>query len=88
VVGFGAQAAQLRQAAEARGGTATPLDLGQGRASFAAAMADDLNTPLALSTLSAMAGETIAAAAEGREVEAAAATIRELATMLGFTLVA
>ncbi len=88
VAGFDALARQLRQAAEARGGSATPLDLGQGRAALEAAMADDLNTPLALAALQAMAGDTIAAAAEGREVGAAAATVRELATMLGFTLVA
>jgi L-cysteine:1D-myo-inositol 2-amino-2-deoxy-alpha-D-glucopyranoside ligase len=77
---------QLRQAAMARGGHTSPLDLSVARDEFAAAMADDLNTPAALAVLHTMAGETLAAAAEGRSVEAAAAAVRDLAAMLGFTL--
>jgi L-cysteine:1D-myo-inositol 2-amino-2-deoxy-alpha-D-glucopyranoside ligase len=49
-------------------------------------MADDLNTPAALAILHTMVGETLNAAAEGRAVEGAAATVRELALLFGFTL--
>jgi cysteinyl-tRNA synthetase len=77
---------QLRQAVAARGGQASPLDLSVARDEFAAAMADDLNTPAALAVLHTMAGETLVAAAEGRDVTNAAASVRELALMLGFTL--
>lgn len=77
---------QLRQAVAARGGQASPLDLSVARDEFAAAMADDLNTPAALAVLHTMAGETLVAAAEGRDVTKAAADVRELALMLGFTL--
>jgi cysteinyl-tRNA synthetase len=51
-----------------------------------AAMADDLNTPAALAALQTMAEETLTAAAEGRDVTSAAAAIRDLAGMIGFTL--
>jgi L-cysteine:1D-myo-inositol 2-amino-2-deoxy-alpha-D-glucopyranoside ligase len=77
---------QLREAAQAQGGGATPLDLSEAAAAVDAAMADDLNTPLALSLLHEMASDTLAAAAEGRDVERAAASVRDLATMLGFRL--
>lgn len=88
VASYAPVARQLRQAAEARGGAGSPLDLSRGRAELEAAMDDDLNTPVALAVLRAMASDTLAAAAEGRDVEAASATVRELATMLGFTLAA
>lgn len=86
VESYGPVVRQLRQAAEARGGASSPLDLGVGRAELEAAMADDLNTPAALAVLHTMVGETIAAAAEGRDVAAAAAAVGEMARMLGFTL--
>ncbi|HMQ35862.1 MAG TPA: cysteine--tRNA ligase [Chloroflexaceae bacterium] len=88
VEGYAPVARQLRQAAGARGGTGSPLDLSRGRAELEAAMADDLNTPVALAVLHGMVGDTLAAAAEGRDVGTAAATVRELAGMLGFTLAA
>ena len=49
-------------------------------------MADDLNTPAALAVLHTMVGDTLAAAAEGRDVTTARTTVRDLALMLGFTL--
>jgi cysteinyl-tRNA synthetase len=79
-------AQQLREAAQAQGGGASPLDLSAAAAAVDAAMADDLNTPLALSLLHRMANDTLSAAAEGRDVERAAASVRELAIMLGFRL--
>jgi cysteinyl-tRNA synthetase len=79
-------AQQLREAAGAQSGGASALDVGEAAAAVDAAMADDLNTPLALRLLHGMASDTLAAAAEGRDVERAAASVRELATMLGFRL--
>ncbi|GAB4433642.1 MAG: cysteine--tRNA ligase [Chloroflexi bacterium OHK40] len=83
---YEALALQLRQAAAAKGGGGPPLDLGPAAAELKAALADDLDTPAALTTLQAMVTATLAAAAEGRDVTEAAATVRDLATMLGFTL--
>jgi L-cysteine:1D-myo-inositol 2-amino-2-deoxy-alpha-D-glucopyranoside ligase len=79
-------AQQLQEAVRAQGGGGAPLDLSEAARALDAAMADDLNTPLAFSLLHDMANDTLAAAAEGRDVEAATATVRELATMLGFRL--
>lgn len=75
---------QLQQATAVQGGGGTPLDLSRARADFAAAMADDLNTPAALAILHGMIGDTLAAAAEGREVEEARAALVDFAAMLGF----
>jgi len=72
------------RAAQARGGTDTPLDLTRGFDKLVAAMDDDLNTPAALAVLHTMVGDTLAAAAEGRDVERATALLREVATMFGF----
>ncbi|NWF80889.1 MAG: cysteine--tRNA ligase [Chloroflexi bacterium] len=79
-------AREFRQATEARGGTASSLDLTRGFDELRAAMDDDLNTPAALAVLHTMIGDTLAAAAEGRDVERATALLREVATMLGFRL--
>jgi L-cysteine:1D-myo-inositol 2-amino-2-deoxy-alpha-D-glucopyranoside ligase len=79
-------ALDLRQAVAAQGGGGQALDLSRGVAEFTTAMADDLNTPAALAVLHTMAGDTAAAAAEGRDVEAATAALRDLAGSLGFTL--
>ncbi|NTU84238.1 MAG: cysteine--tRNA ligase [Chloroflexales bacterium] len=86
VAQYVALALQLRQAAGARGTEGAPLDLSRAHAEFSAAMAEDLNTPAALAVLHTMIGDTLAAAAEGRDVTNASATVRDLATMLGFTL--
>lgn len=79
-------ARELRRASEARGGPASSLDLTRGFDELVAAMDDDLNTPAALAVLHTMIGDTLAAAAEGRDVERATALLREAATMLGFRL--
>ena len=86
VQSYGQLALQLRQAVAARGGEGSPLDLSIARDEFTATMADDLNTPAALAILHTMVGETLNAAADGRDVERAAATVRELALLFGFTL--
>jgi L-cysteine:1D-myo-inositol 2-amino-2-deoxy-alpha-D-glucopyranoside ligase len=81
------EAAQLlRRALEAIGGSSTPLHPEVPRSEFAAAMADDLNTPTALAVLHIMAGNVVSAAAEGRSVRACQDTLRDLAGALGFTL--
>jgi L-cysteine:1D-myo-inositol 2-amino-2-deoxy-alpha-D-glucopyranoside ligase len=79
-------ALDLRQAAFVQGGGASPKDLSRGAVEFEAAIADDLNTPAAFAVLHAMAADTLAAAAEGRDVEVASATLRHLAGSVGFTL--
>lgn len=79
-------ALDLRQAVGAVGGGASPKDLSRGVEEFKSAMADDLNTPAALAVLHAMAADTLAAAAEGRDVGAATASLRDLAGSIGFTL--
>ncbi|MFQ3663167.1 MAG: cysteine--tRNA ligase [Chloroflexaceae bacterium] len=72
------------RATQARGGTDTPLDLTRGFDELVAAMDDDLNTPAALAVLHTMVGDTLAAAAEGRDVDRATALLREVATIFGF----
>jgi L-cysteine:1D-myo-inositol 2-amino-2-deoxy-alpha-D-glucopyranoside ligase len=79
-------AAQLRQAVAVPGGRGSALDLSRAQADLVAAMEDDLHTPAALAVLHVMAGDTLAAAAAGRDIDAAQATLRDLAGMLGFTL--
>jgi L-cysteine:1D-myo-inositol 2-amino-2-deoxy-alpha-D-glucopyranoside ligase len=79
-------AAHLRQAVAAPGGRGSALDLSRAQADLVAAMEDDLYTPAALAVLHVMAGDTLAAAAAGRDIDAAQATLRDLAGMLGFTL--
>jgi L-cysteine:1D-myo-inositol 2-amino-2-deoxy-alpha-D-glucopyranoside ligase len=79
-------AAHLRRAVAAPGGRGSALDLSRAQADLAAAMDDDLHTPAVLALLHGMAGDTLAAAADGRDVRGAQATLRELAGMLGFTL--
>jgi L-cysteine:1D-myo-inositol 2-amino-2-deoxy-alpha-D-glucopyranoside ligase len=76
---------RLREAIAAPGGQATALDLSQVRTAFDEALADDLNTPLALELLGSATTHVLAAAAEQRDVGAAQATLAELAAVLGLT---
>jgi L-cysteine:1D-myo-inositol 2-amino-2-deoxy-alpha-D-glucopyranoside ligase len=76
---------RLCEAIGVHGGSATPLDLSEGRVAFDAALADDLNTPQAEEILRSMAATIIAAAAEGRDVQAAQGLLTELAGVLGLT---
>lgn len=75
---------EFRQALAARGGAASALDLSRGFDALIAAMDDDLNTPAALAVLRTMIGDTLAAAAEGRNVEQATTLLRQAATIFGF----
>jgi L-cysteine:1D-myo-inositol 2-amino-2-deoxy-alpha-D-glucopyranoside ligase len=85
---YAALVEELWRAVRARGGNGTALDLTRGFDELVASMDDDLNTPAALAVLHTMVGDTLAAAAEGRDVEHATALLREAATMLGFRLAA
>lgn len=79
-------AADFIEAATVISGSGRELDLNPVLQEFDAAMADDLNTPAALALLHAMAGEIRAAAADGRNVEAAVEEVRDRAIMMGFLL--
>lgn len=78
-----ARVAQVRQALSVAGGRTTALDLTRAREAFDVALGDDLNTPRALDVLNDSAGMLLVAAAEGRDVRAAQATLAELAGILG-----
>ncbi len=86
VVRYEQYAADLRRALTINSGDHISLDVRRGRADVIAAMDDDLDTPAALATLHPMAGMIIDAAAESRDVSIAQAIVRDLATMMGFTL--
>jgi cysteinyl-tRNA synthetase len=81
-------AERLRLAATIPGGSGPPadIDLRQYRARFTQAMDDDLNTPGALAVLFELARDINRSRDEGRSLEEAQATLRELAGVLGFTL--
>ena len=76
--------AQLTEALQVKGGSATPLDLSRAREALTTALATDLKTPLALEVLAEMAQRILSAASEGANLQAAQATLADLATMLGF----
>jgi L-cysteine:1D-myo-inositol 2-amino-2-deoxy-alpha-D-glucopyranoside ligase len=73
----------FRAACAAHGGSGSALDLSSARIAFDAALADDLDTPLALEVAAEAARATLAAAAEERDTSSARATLTELAAVLG-----
>jgi len=81
-------AERLRLAATIPGGEGPPSDIEveSYRERFIAAMDDDLNTPAGLAALFDLAREINRARDEGRGVEEARRTLRELADVLGLTL--
>ena len=81
-------AERLRLAASVPGGDGPAADIpgDEYRERFGAAMDDDLNTAGALACLFNLAREINRARDEGRAVEEAQATLRELAGVLGLTL--
>jgi L-cysteine:1D-myo-inositol 2-amino-2-deoxy-alpha-D-glucopyranoside ligase len=79
-----APVARLRDALRAKGGHATALDVTRKRDAFADALADDLNTPLALNLLSTIVNDILTSAETGHNVSTAQMTLAELAGMLGF----
>ncbi len=84
VVATEAKIEHLHDAITATGGVGPALDLADGRAAFLAALDDDLDMSRALATLDQLARDTLAAAAEGRNVTSARAVLRELAGIFGF----
>ena len=87
-LGAGKQGAErLRIAAALPGGEGEPaVDAEPFRARYLEAMDDDLNTAGALAALFDLAREINRARDEGRSIEAAQASLRELAGVLGLTL--
>jgi cysteinyl-tRNA synthetase len=88
-----AGAERLREAAmatarSAGGGTVAPIDAGQVRAEFMAAMDDDLNTSKALAVLFELARGVNRARDEGQNFRPARALLRELGGVLGLTFAA
>ena len=80
-------AERLRLAASIAGGEAEPaVEAITARERFIEAMDEDLNTPNALAALFDLAREINRARDEGRSVDDAQATLRELAGVLGLTL--
>ena len=81
-------AERLRNAAGAAGDTGggPSPDTGPYRDQFLAAMDDDLNTPRAIAALFDLAHYINRGSQEGRDVDAAQGTLRELAGILGLTL--
>ncbi len=77
---------RVRQACSATGGRATALDATRARTAFDTALSDDLNTPLALEIVAEFSNEVLSAAAEGRDVQSAQATLAELAGVLGLRM--
>jgi L-cysteine:1D-myo-inositol 2-amino-2-deoxy-alpha-D-glucopyranoside ligase len=86
VPGIVALVARFEAALTLLGGDGAALDLDHDRQQVLAALNDDLDTPTALKTMAAMADAVHSAAAEGRDVRAAQAALRELATMLGYVI--
>jgi L-cysteine:1D-myo-inositol 2-amino-2-deoxy-alpha-D-glucopyranoside ligase len=78
------QLERVRAALFAPSGPEPALDAAQARAEFLAALADDLNTPLALALLGGLASDVLAAASAARDVRAAQEVLRELAGIIGF----
>jgi L-cysteine:1D-myo-inositol 2-amino-2-deoxy-alpha-D-glucopyranoside ligase len=77
---------RLREAVNATGGSATPLDLTPLRDAVAAALADDLDTPRAIALLAETAERLLTAAREGRDIERAREQLREIGGLLGLTV--
>ncbi len=74
---------ELRDALQSRSGSATPLDAAQAYAAFEAALADDLDTPLALNIVRHTAHQIVSAAAEGRNIQTAQTQLADMANVLG-----
>ncbi|MGD2142875.1 MAG: cysteine--tRNA ligase [Anaerolineae bacterium] len=78
--------ARLRRAAAADGRAGHPLPCAPFRAAFAAAMDDDLDTPVALTSLERLSDAILAAADAGRDVRAAQELLRSMTSVFGLRL--
>jgi len=81
-----ARAALLAQAARAEGGWRDEPPTDGYVAAFCAAMDDNLDSRSALESLDTLARDILKAATEGRNVQAAQATLRRLGTVFGLTM--
>lgn len=79
-------AQQLQAAAQATGGQQQALDVTSLQYAFDEAMRDDLNAPAALSVLTTLAEQLVAAAQTGWRVDAAQATLRQMGQVFGLRL--
>lgn len=84
VVATEARVLQLRNALRVSGGDHDPLDPSELHARALAALNDDLQTARALEALDELARQTLQAAEQGRDVQAAQTALRELARIFGF----
>ena len=81
-------ARQLKEAALSVGGSGPALNPTAARDSFVEAMDNDLDTPAALVVLEQLAGEIMAAAGSGQNVQAAQEALRRLSQVFGLHLAA
>ncbi|MCU0493288.1 MAG: cysteine--tRNA ligase [Chloroflexaceae bacterium] len=70
----------------ATSGSGTPLEVSRQRDAFAAALNDDLNTPLALAHILELSRAILAASDDARDISTAQATLREVTGVLGLQL--
>lgn len=77
---------QLRAAVRAASGSGSPLDLNQLQQELASALAQDLNTPQAISLIAEAAQRLLAAAEEGRDITQAQEQLRAMGELLGLTV--
>jgi cysteinyl-tRNA synthetase len=81
-------AERLREAAFTESGGGDPVDTGDARVRFEAAMDEDLGTPAAIAILFELARAVNRGRDEGRDITAVQSLLRELADVLGFTFAA
>ena len=76
----------LRAAATVTGGSGVAVGVADAEAEFTAAMNRDLDTPAALRRLERLAGDVLAGARAGGQVQPAQALVRRLAKVFGLRL--
>ncbi len=80
------QAERLREAVLVVGGSGAALELEPFLTTFTQAMDDDLNTPAAMAALTNLAGEILAAAGTGWNIDGAQQALRQAARVFGLRL--
>lgn len=76
----------LREAISLPGGDGEPFSFGALQSRFLSAVADDLNTPVAIGFLREMGSELVNAAERGQAIETARKQLREAGSILGLTV--
>ena len=79
-------AQKLREAVVVSGGTGAALDPTSTQTAFDQALANDLDTPTALTTLNTLADDIVTAAHQGRQVQAAQRCLHDLGHVFGLRL--